>query len=323
MKSLLSEKKGGVIAAYALVACLVVCGTACSNDKLYQEEKYKNVVYLLSGSENVYTEAYSLNAEDTVRYFSIGCSGSQPNPEAVTVTLEPDNVLLDQYNKSNFDIDARAYAKVLPAYRYDISSYTVTIPAQSEDRYVKVPVRVRPLGLSPDTIYFIPLAIKSVSRYEVNDDKYNMLFRVTIENDYARQKVVTNYTKKGAVKDQSTNTETSLTGSKQVQPLTKDKVRMFAGNEAQSQTTTPADIARYAITVQVKADSTLNISSYGTMEVEQLPLADYNRYVIEKQGTKELRVFYLYYRYRVLDDNRVTFGPWMENRETLTRVEED
>jgi hypothetical protein len=305
----------------ALTICLFYCAS-CDNSALYEKEKYKNVIYLLSGSENVYTESYTLNETESVRYFSIGCGGSHSNPEEVTVTLEPDRVLLDLYNRSNFDIKYTSYAKVLPADRYEIESYTVTIPANSEDQYVKVPVRVKPLGLSPDSIYFIPLAIKSVSRYEVNDEKYNLLYRVTIENDYARQKITTYYVKKGTVKDQSNNLETTLSGSKIVQPLTKDKVRMFTGNNTQNQTATPSDIEKYAITVQVKDDKTIDIQPYGSIEVEMLDAPDYNRYGIVMQGTKEQRVFFLYYRYRIQNDNG-TFDSWIEVKETLTRVEED
>jgi hypothetical protein len=320
MKSLKITRSA--VVSCALIVCLIGI-TACDNDKLYEKEKYKNVIYLLSGSENVYTESYTLSETESVRYFSVGCGGSLPNPEEVTVTLEPDNVLLNQYNKSNFDINITSYAKLLPADRYEIESYTITIPANPKDQYVKVPVKVRPLGLSPDSIYFIPLAIKSVNRYEVNDEKYNLLYRVTIENEYAQQKTVTYYIKKGTVKNQSNNSETILSGSKIVQPLTGNEVRMFTGNNTQSQTTSVADIKKFAIVVQVKEDKTLDIRPYGTIEVEMLQDdPSYNRYGIVMQGLKEQRVFSLYYRYRTQNDNG-TYGDWMEVKETLIRVEED
>ena len=317
----ISEKINSITFVSALAACLFACA-ACSNNAIYEDEQYKHVVYLLSGSENVYTESYTLNEDEPVRYFSIGCGGSTPNPGEVTVTLEPDRVLLDQYNRNNFDINVTSYAKVLPAGRYDIASYTVTIPANPVDQYVKVPVTVRPLGLSPDTIYFIPLAIKSVSHYEVNEEKRNFLYRVTIENEYARQKTATYYTKRGTEKNQSNSSESILSGTKVVQPLTHDKVRLFTGNNMQDQTATLADIQRYAIVVQVKADASVDISPYGAIEVEKLDAPDYNRYAIVKQGDREQRTFFLYYRYRTRNTGG-SYGAWMEVKETLTRVEED
>jgi hypothetical protein len=304
-----------------ILTLFLICNVACNTDKIYQEEQYKTIVYLLSGSENVYTESYTLNETEPVKYFSIGYGGSNSNEEEIVVTLEPDNVLLDQYNRSNFD-SKDSYAKILPASRYKIDSYTITIPAKLEEQYVKVPVKVTPLGLSPDTVYFIPLAIKSVSRYGVNEDKYNMLYRVTIENDYARQKVTTYYTKKGTVRNQSNNSETILSGSKIVQPLTKNEVRMYTGNNTQGYLASKEDIDRYSIVVRINADQTVGFAPYGNIEVEKLEAEGYNIYNPKvMRGTKAQRVLYLYYRYRI-QNNDGSYGAWMEVKETLTRIEE-
>ena len=322
IKKMNTSGKINVTSLAGILALCLVCCVACNHDDIYTREQYKTVVYLLSGTSNVYTESYTLNETEPVRYFSVGCGGSNPNQEEITVTLQPDNTaLLDRYNKNNFDSEA-SYAKVLPADRYEITSYTITIPANSEEQYVKVPVKVRPLGLSPDTIYFIPLAIKSASRYDVNDEKFNMLYRVAIENDYARQSVTTYYTKKGTVRNQSNNGETILSGTKIVQPLSSDKVRMFTGNNTQGQLTTVADIERLAIVVQIKADRTLDITPYGTLQVEMLSANGYNIYDPEvMQGTKAQRILYLYYRYRTLNSDG-TYSAWMEVKESLTRIEE-
>ena len=296
--------------------------TSCNQEAMYDKELYKNVVYLLSGSENVYVQSYTLNETESVGYFSICCGGSKPNPEEIVVTLEPDNEIMDTYNKNNFDYESE-YAKLLSADRYEIGSYTVTIPANPVDQYVRVPVKVSPLGLSPDTIYFIPLSIKSVSRYEVNPDKSAMLYRVTIENDYAEQSVTTLYTEKGMSTDLSSGTETSMTGTKIVQPLTKDKVRMFAGINSQNQLTTIADIEKLAIVVQVKADNTVEITPYGSIDVKMLSASGYNLYDPKvMQGTTVQRVLYLYYQYRTLDDDG-TYSGWTEVKETLTRIEDN
>ena len=304
-----------------LTLCLVCCA-ACNSDDIYKEEQNKNLVYLLSGSNNIYTEAYTLNETESMKYLSVGCGGSNFNENEIIVTLEPNIELFNEYNRINFDFES-SYTKLLPANRYEIGTYTVTIPAKPDEQYVKVPVKVRPLGLSPDSVYFIPLSIKSVSHYDVNEDKSTLLYRVTIENDYARQKVTTYYNKKGTVKDLSDNRETMLTGTKIVQPLTKNKVRMFVANNTQGAATTVANIERLAVVVEVKADNTLEVTPYGSMEVEMLDTEGYNRYDPKVlQGTKTQRVFYLSYRFRLKNSDR-TFGVWQEINETLIRVEED
>src|SRR5690554_6601125 len=226
--------------------------------------------------------------------------------------------MLDRYNSLNYNYESE-YAKLLPADRYEIESYSVTLPANSDYHYARMPVKVRPLGLSPDSIYFIPLKIKSVSRYDVNEDKSDVLFRVAIENDYAEQLVPTYYVKSGTM----SNPVTVLSGTKLVQPLDKDKVRMFIGNETHSSTTTVENIERLSVVVQIKEDNSLLVTPYGSMEVEMLDnLNGYNRYIPELlQGTPKQRLFYLNYRFRLMQSNG-TFSAWRDVEERLIRIED-
>ena len=310
-----------IMSSVVCLALCLACLTACDTDAVYKEEQYKKVVYLLSRTDNIFVETYTLNETEPVRYITVGIGGSLPNDQDVVVELEYDMSIFNRFNNVNYN-NQNDYAKLLHPSRYEIDSYTVTIPANPVDQYVKVPVKVRPLGLSPDSIYFIPLAIKSVSRYEVNEEKYNMLFRVTFENDYATTRSVTSYVKRGILTNQSNNAMTMLTGNKTVQPLTKDKIRMFIGNETQGTSTTVADIERLAIVVEIKSDNTVEITPYGTMEVEMLDSEGYNRYVPDLlQGMTTQRVFYLHYRYRLMNADG-SHGTWMEMFETLTRIED-
>jgi hypothetical protein len=290
----------------------------CNTDIIYQEEQYKTLVYLLSGSENVYAASYSLNKEEPVRYITIGTGGSNTNEKDITVTLEPNPAMLDKFNSLNYNYQSE-YAKLLPAERYTIDSYSVTLPANSDYHYVRMPVKVRALGLSPDSIYFIPLKIKSVSNYDVNPEKSDVLFRVAIENDYAEQLVPTYYAKSGTM----TNPTTVLSGTKLVQPLEKDKVRMFIGNETYGSSTSVADIERLSVVVQIKEDNTLLVTPYGSMEVEMLDKVNgYNRYVPDLlQGTSKQKVFYLNYRFRLKNSNGSYTG-WREVEERLIRIED-
>jgi hypothetical protein len=293
--------------------------SGCNTDSIYQEEQYKTLVYLLSGSDNVFATSYTLNEDEPVRYVSIGCGGSNSNEQDITVTLEPYTEMLDKYNSLNYNYQSE-YAKLLPADRYEIESYSVTLPAKSNYHYARLPIKVRPLGLSPDSLYFIPLRIKSVSRYDVNEEKRDVLFRVAIENDYAEQLVPTYYVKSGSM----TNPITVLSGTKLVQPLEKDKVRMFVGNEIYGSTTTVEDIERLSIVVQINEDNSLTITPYGSMEVEMLDNVNgYNRYVPDLvQGTSKQRVFYLNYRFRLKQSNG-TYSGWREVEERLIRVEDN
>jgi len=98
---------------------------------------------------------------------------------------------------------------------------------------------------------------------------------------------------------------------------------MFAGINSQNQLTTVDDIEKLAIVVQVKANNTVEITPYGSIDVKMLSASGYNLYDPKvMQGTTVQRVLYLYYQYRTLDDDG-TYSGWTEVKETLTRIEDN
>lgn len=309
-----------------MTAVIALNLAGCSNDKIYQDEQYKNLVYLLSGTDNVFVSSYTLNEEESDRYVTVGCGGSNANDKNIVVNLDPAPEWMDRYNSLKFDYEYQ-YAKLLPANRYQIASYTVTLPALSGYHYERLNVKVRPLGLSPDSIYFVPLKIVSVSDYEVNEDKQYVLFRAAIENDYATQVPQTYYRKDGSID----NPYTVLSGVKTVHPLTKDKVRMFIGNGAYTEDTTPEYITRNSVVVQIHPNNSVTVSPYddSVMEVEMLENVDnkienFNLYNPEyMQGVTKQRVFWLYYRFRQKPAGSDDFGEWRNVEERLIRVETD
>jgi hypothetical protein len=302
-----------------MVAGIALFGS-CDDDRMYDREMYHPVLYLLSsGADNVYTVVIPFKETGATAYFSIGCGGSRPNPEDVTIELEPDTVLYGRYNRMNFD-NVESYARLLPHDRYEISSSTATLPAKSPEQYVKVPVSINQHGLSPDSIYFIPIAIKSVSKYEVNPDKYNMLFRIAVKNDYAEQINTTVYYQRGT--SITGSTPVPITGSKMVYPLSKDEIRMFAGTRTQTPKTTLAEINRYSIAVKINADNSTVVRPYGTIEVEQLNEPGYNRYytVTDAEG-KSVDCIDLHYKFRTLTSTAPNvYSAWMEIKESLQRM---
>ena len=283
---------------------------------MYDKEMYKPVLYLLSGSENVYTVVYPFKEDNAVGYFSVGCGGSLSNPEEITVQLEKDTVLFDLYNRTNFVFDSAAYARLLPEDSYVIENYTIKFPANSPEQYVKVPIKVNQQGLSPDSIYFIPLAIKSVSKYEVNPEKKNVLFRVAVENDYAEQITQTNYYLRGTIRKNDVATPMPYSGSKIAQPLSKDEIRLFAGNLTQSNKSTLEDINKNSIIVKINEDKSVIVRSYDTIEVEQLEAPNYNRYyTLKDTNGKDVEYIELYYRYKLAGSN-----DWYEVKGSMQRM---
>lgn len=318
---------------FLFMSILLCCVTACEEEEYDSIEHYKYVVYLLSENDyNVYSESYAFNEGEAVTgYFSVGCGGSLSNPESFSVELEPDTLLFDAYNKSNFDIDRSKYAHLLKESRYQISAGVVTFPAHHEDQYVKVSVIVTPDGLSPDSTYFIPIAIKSTSKYEINKEKSSILFRVALENYYAEQLTDTYYQMRGNTLNSSGVATGSISGTKLVRPLSKKSVRLYAGSQAQTTKSTVDEIARYSIVLTVDENDHVQITPYGTIETEQLDGgADWNIYKeapASAGDTKVKKHFYLHYRFRTLqtpanESAPAVWSQWITVKETLTKLED-
>lgn len=315
----------------SIILCIIAA--SCDEEDYTSEEYYKYVVYLLSEDDyNVYSESFAFNdGEAATGYFSIGCGGSLANPESFHVELEQDTVLFDAYNKSNFDIDSSKYANLLEESRYHISARSVIIPAKNRDQYVKVAVTVEPDGLSPDSTYFIPIAIKSISQYEINPEKSGILFRVALENDYAEQLTDTYYQMRGNTLNDAGEVTGSISGTKLVRPLSKNSVRLYAGSQAQTVKSTVEEIAKYSIVLTVGENDHVQITPYGTIETEQLDGGeDWNIYreaMASPGDTKVKKYFYLLYRFRTLqtpatDDDPAAWSQWTTVKETLTRLED-
>lgn len=309
--------------------------SSCKEDRYSEIEHYKHVIYLLSeNSYNVASESYPFNdGKEVVGYFSIGCGGSLTNPEEVVVELGPETELFPKYNRFNFDIDESKYARLLPKERYRIVSDKIIFPARNPDQYVKVAVTVLPDGLSPDSTYFIPIAIKSVSRYEVNPKKSSILFRIGLENYYAEHLNDTYYQMRGSQLNEAGVPVGTISATKLVRPLTRNKIRLFAGGETQTPTTKPDVIRRQSIVLTINENKEVKIEPYGTIQIDQMPVDEnWNRYVEtpiqagQSGGSgKMAKYIYLYYRFRTLTPATETtpeqYSSWSTVKEVLKRLE--
>ncbi len=284
---------------------LVAAGmTGCNEDEQFEGELYKKIIYLLSDSDKAFQSVHELG-EESIGYVSVCVGGTEHIQSDVTIELEHDDEILASYNKINYDIDVDKFAKELAADKYSIPSYTVVMKADSEDNYALMPIHVNPEGLSPDSIYMIPLRIKSVSNYEVNLDKQQVLYQVVLKNEYATMESTTYYQTVGnEVRETSIGTSASGANTTRViAPLSKNQVRMFVGTHTYNPTNvTREDIDKYAVILTINDDNTISISPYGSIEVEMLGGPEDNYCYIDRLGR---HVFHLYYRYKeelVLND---------------------
>jgi hypothetical protein len=245
-----------------LIAGILVVGfSSCNEDKIFEKEQYKTVFALVSDDGyNIFPMVHALEDGESIGYVAASCGGTQPTEQDINVILVEDKDLFNNYNKINFDMDVDKFARLLPPDKYDIDNFTIKIPAG--ERSGRMKIRIRPEGLSPDSVYFIPLKAKSYTTYEINPAKSDILYRVLIKNRFATQESTTNYSLRGIRNGVNT------LGIKPMQPLGKNRVRIMAGTEAYK-----ADVAvlnQSAIILEVDENNRIHISSYKNMVVNQV-----------------------------------------------------
>jgi len=270
---------------------LGVC--SCDRDEVFEKEQYKNVFALISESSNVSTKYHQLGKEST-GYIAASCGGTNPTQKDIVISLVEDPSLIDNYNTTNYDVNITQYARPLPKDKYDIDSYQLIISAGEIGG--RLPIRIRPDGLSPDSTYLVALRVDSYSTYEVNPDKNFVLYSVKIKNYWAQGNGSTIYSMKSKITEGGATIE--VPGTVTMAPLGKTRVRMMAGNE-----TYEPDIAVFskgAIVLDIDTiTGKVTISPYRTITVHQIDGdPDYpNLFKVEDDGYNTYKTFLLHYDY--------------------------
>ncbi|SEO13202.1 protein of unknown function [bacterium A37T11] len=278
---------------YVFLAILIL---SCDNDEVFKREQYKNVFALISGSDNVSTKFHELGTE-SVGYIAASLGGTTPTTKPIVVNLIEDPSLIDTYNQINFDVDISKYVRPLPASKYDIEDYQFTIPAGEISG--RLPIHIRPDGLSPDSSYFIPLRVSTYSSYEINPEKSYILYRVRTKNYWAQADGNTIYNMRAKLRQDGSNFELQLPGTKIMHPISEREVRIMVGNETYSSSVSVFNKA--SIILRIEDDNKVTILPYKDVEILQINgNADYpNTFSIVDDGFKTYKTFLLHYYFRM------------------------
>jgi hypothetical protein len=267
--------------------------SSCGKYELFEREHYKNVFALLSYEEdNIFTEEHDLTNPQTEGYIAAVCGGSLPTEKDIDITIVEDPDILSDYNIRSY-MKEDEYAQLVPRSQYEIENFNIKIPAG--ERMGKTKITMRANGLSPDSIYFIPLKVTKFSSYEVNPDKSYVMYRVLLKNYYAKMSATnagTTYSLRG--KHDNSNTLSNKT----LYPVAGDKVRINAGTLSYT-ASSAASIDRTAIVLQIDESNKVHISAWKDIEVKQIDDdPDYpNIFMIEDTGYKKYKTFLLRYDY--------------------------
>jgi hypothetical protein len=277
-----------------IMTVLMLALESCGKYELFEREQYKKVFALLSYEDyNIFAEEHDLTDPQTEGFVAAVCGGSLPTEKDIDVSIVEDPDILFRYNINNYDVKEDEYARLIPRNQYDIENYSIKILAG--ERTGKTKITMRANGLSPDSIYFIPLRANSFSSYEVNPDKSYVMYRVLLKNYYATMK---EFPKFATYSLRGKYDGINLMTTKQLYPVAGDKVRINAGtlNFTASSATS---INRTAIVLQIDESNRVHISAWKDIEVEQIDGdPEYpNVFMIEDTGYKTYKTFLLRYDY--------------------------
>lgn len=248
----------------AAAAALLLTALAACETKFYEDEQYRKEVYIVSNESNIAGQEYTFT-DDAVGYLSIYTGGTTAIEEDVVVELQKNSAFLRDYNQRIFGDDFNSYAQELDPACYSIESMAVTLKASNPKPYTMLPIKVDISELDPDKTYFIPLRIKSVSKYMISEKKRDVLFRIYMKNDYASTKSTTYYTMNGTdelYKEtsegvfESQGVPTLINVTKSMAPIAASSVRVLPGTTLSSEAST---IAIRSLNVTVHPDRIVDV----------------------------------------------------------------
>lgn len=282
----------------AILFCAVI---SCNRDEVFENEQYKNVFALVSGTDNVLDWSHDLRSTESVGYVSASLGGTNPSTKDIRVTLVEDPRLIHDYNSTAYDANTSRYIQALPQAKYTIDTYDFTIPAG--DVKASIPVKIRPGGLSPDSSYFIAFRVDTYSAYEVNPEKDYLLYRVRTKNWWCSQGGSAYNQRGDRVQYGTTNNPMQVFGSKRLYPLTDKTVRILAGTELNDDSD-PEIFRNRSLILEIGDDNKITIRPHSDkLSVNQVNGdVDYpNVVLLNNDRFKYYKTFLLCYTYRHSD----------------------
>ena len=170
----------------ACCGCSVLMLFSSCNGDIDFGEQYKKTVYLVHGSNFLYTKEHLYGAENDHLVFSVYCASSEPIKQDVTVLLQIDPYALDSLNAQGL-LENSAYIdkQMLPAENYEMpANVQVTIPAGKQYALFEIPFHSE--SLNPDIPYSLPLSIVSNNcGYEIAPTTKSLVYEVKMINKYS------------------------------------------------------------------------------------------------------------------------------------------
>jgi hypothetical protein len=162
--------------------CLAMLLAGCDVEDPKDKDLYPQKVYIVGTQDQVINRDVDLgNVPDTIS-ISVAVSGSLTLSHDVTVTFGEEPAEVGVYNERNVSAEAVHYQQPdASLYTYPLDQLTI----KAGTVYNTFPIRINPSTLNCDSLYMIPLRLKSISDYELSPKDTIVLVKLNLTNKYA------------------------------------------------------------------------------------------------------------------------------------------
>lgn len=298
-------------------ACgFAVLAAACDTESPMDMDLYPQKVYIVDAVNTIVNRDLDIgNDPDTVTV-SVAVSGSRPSDRDVTVQLveQPDAVAY--YNSRELSAEVTQYQH-LPAGSYSYPQEEITIKAGQV--YGTFPIVIKPGLLHCDSLYMLPLKLKSASSYEMTQEDTVALVKINLANDYSGI-----YYMDGVIRNTTDPADTLVYQMIRNLKATDNgsTVRMYHYNNEFSEGDNVDYRPSHAFRITVNADNTLSLTTWdqfdiidgGGTYVPDMKLYDI-WYTFDDNGVIRKTSGYLYKERKTTEEQRI-LNDWLDdNRE--------
>lgn len=163
-------------------ACIIFAG--CKEQNMMEMEHYIKQVFLVGSGEegDLLVRNVSLSEKESYISTAVCISGSLAPEQDVHIVLEEDKTGIDNYNQK-YKAEKDVKYQTLPSENYEITNKEPIIKAGEVQAIVSI--RINPQGLHCDSLYAIPLKIKSCNEYPLAEPDGIVLLGVSTYNLYS------------------------------------------------------------------------------------------------------------------------------------------
>lgn len=222
----------------------------CKEQEMLEMEHYIKQVYLVGSGEegHMLTRKVDFSQAEAEITTSVYVSGSLMPDRDIIVELEEDPAAIDEYNKK-YKSEKDIQYLPLPSDLYKFESMNVVIPAGNVQTLI--PVKITTSGLHCDSLYTIPLKIKSCSEYQLMEPNTTVLLSVSTYNSYSG-----NYNYEGE-KD-----GISFSLLRTAVAVNANTIRIYNSGAENI-----ANVDNEGVTFSINEDNTLTIKGWKNMEI--------------------------------------------------------